>query len=185
MLDSKGSIIQFATIILVIYTFISIVPNLSNNLENYSKSEGSLRKASIHESEYTGRYFTKKVRTTLILRLDNGVNITLNDQYDAYWNIFLDRRSIGKKLTYYVRNNQINQHLDPVQIELDDRIIYDPSQARVGDYFLILMTIAGVIYSSNKYFASGKWKKIRYKSTSKTTHQVLTRLAAMGVLVLY
>jgi hypothetical protein len=142
------------TIVLVICIPIFILPNLSNNLKNYTKGEGTLINARIHEREYTGRYFTKKVETTLILNLNNNVSIVLNDQYNDYWSTFLDRRSIGKKLTYYLGNNKVNKHLNPVQIVLDDKIVYDPSQNRTWEYILVLITVGCVIYSSKKYYTS-------------------------------
>ncbi len=140
------------TIVSVICTSIYIIPNLTTNLKNYDKGTGVLVDTRINEREYTGKYFQKKVERTLILNLDNGMELKLSRQYGKFWDELQAKESIGKTVTYYLGNN-ITCGSNPVQIELDNKIIYDPSENRIWAYLLVFMTIGCIIYSGKKLYA--------------------------------
>lgn len=143
--------IHLMTIVLVICTPLYIIPNLTTNLKNYNKGKGVLTNARINEREYTGRYFLKRIERTLVLNLDNGMELKLSGQYSKFWDELQDQKSIGKTITYYLGNNT-TYGFNPVQIELDNKIIYDPSENMIWAYILVVMTIGCMIYSGKKLY---------------------------------
>lgn len=139
--------------VLLICTPLYIIPNLSRNLDNYRKGEGILANSRIEEREYY-RKFKKKIERTLILTLDNGT-LRLSTQYGQYWNQLTDKGTIGKKVTYYLGNN-ITEGSNPVQLEIDGQIIYDPSAEMVWGYVLLIMTMLLSLYTGRKAYLAFK-----------------------------
>lgn len=151
MFNSREFGIHLMTLVLVICTPIYVIPNLSTNLSNYIKDEGVLKDTRIDEREYTGKFFQKRVERTLILNLENGKEIRLSRQYSKYWKELQYKESIGKIITYYLANNT-TWGSNPVQIELESKVIYNPSQNRMWAYLLVFMTVGCMIYSGKKLY---------------------------------
>ena len=143
--------IHFMTFVYVFCTSLFVIPNLTTNLKKYNKGMGILINSRIYEREYIGKYFQKKNEKTLVLNLDNGMELKLSGKYSKFWDEFQDKESIGKTITYYLGNN-ITYGSNPIQIELDNKIIYTPNENRIWAYLSIIMTIGFMIYSGKKIY---------------------------------
>jgi hypothetical protein len=125
-----------------------VVPNLSTNIKNYESEIKILESTRIDEREYS-KNFQKKIERTLILKMTDETEIRLSNQYGEYWKTIQKEENIGKKIKYYLGNNT-SYGSNPVQLEIENKIIYDPSESVKWGYFLLLMAIGMVIYSGNK-----------------------------------
>lgn len=158
MSNSRDYRIHILTIVLVICTPLYILPNLSTDLKNYYRGQAVLKQTRINEREYTGRLFDKRVERTLILDLDDGTELRLSGQYYEYWGELQDKESIGKIVTYYLGNNTAYGS-NPVQIELNNKIIYDTTESIKWGYLIVLATIACMMYSGFLIYKSVKSKQ--------------------------
>jgi hypothetical protein len=141
---------HFMTIILLIMVPFFVIPNLSTNLKNYKKETNIIIGTRINIREYTGKYFQKKTEKTLVIILKDSSEIKLSDvEYHKYWDIIEAKNNIGKKITFYSGNNTAERN-NPVQIEIDNKIIYDPSESVKWGYIIVFMTIGMTIYSGIK-----------------------------------
>jgi hypothetical protein len=140
---------HFMTVVLLFTVPFFVVPNLSSNLKNYESEIKTLKSTRIFEEEYTGKNLRKKVERTLILEMTDGTEIRLSTEYGEYWNELQSEHNIGKQIKYYLGNN-IEYGINPVQLEVENKIIYDPSHGVKWGYILVLMTIGMAIYSRIK-----------------------------------
>lgn len=150
--------LHLMTIALLLTVPFFVVPNLSTNIKNYESETKILESTKIDEREYTGKYFQKKVERTLILNMSDGTEIRLSDQYGEYWVELQNQQNIGKSVKYYLGNNT-SYGSNPVQLEVENKIIYNPAKNVKWAYVLVLMTIGMTIYSGIKlrnYFRKEK-----------------------------
>lgn len=66
-----------------------------------------------------------------------------------YWRDIEAEKNIGKIITFYSGNNTA-ERTNPVQLEIDNEVIYDPSEHVKWGYAMVFMTIGMVIYSGKK-----------------------------------
>ena len=117
------------SIVLFIFALFYTVPNLSTNLDNYQCETKILESTSIGIKEKTSRGFGTRTEKTLILTMTDGTEIRLNDQYQKHWSLLQEDIIIGKNITYYLGNNT-NYGSNPVQLEIENFIVYNTSEGR-------------------------------------------------------
>lgn len=151
--------IHVLTIICVVVMFSAIIPKLMTDLDKCIKDDSIITNISIQKNSYsTFSKFSQKKRTveTILLYLHNGLVLALNPPNNKS-NIFRDKQSIGKRITYYYTSKNITMHgIDPVQLKMDNKIIYDQKTLTFIDYSLILMTVSLMYFSGKKLIAKIK-----------------------------
>ena len=140
--------LHFFTVMLIIMVPLFVVPNLSTDLKNYQRETNVLKDTRIDVREYRGKYFQKKVEKTLVILLQDESEIHLSNSQSC-WKEIQNKNNVGKKITFYSGNNTADR-MNPVQLEIEDKVIYDPSENAKWGYFLVLMTVGLAIYSGNK-----------------------------------
>jgi hypothetical protein len=142
------------SIVLFIFALFYTVPNLSTNIDNYQRETKILESTTIGLKEKTGRGFGPRIEKTLILTMTDGTEIRLNDQYQKHWNLLQEDIIIGKNITYYLGNNT-KSGSNPVQLEIENFIVYNTSEGRIWAFGFFLLTLAATVYSVfgiRKYF---------------------------------
>lgn len=140
--------IHFLTIMLVIMVPLFVVPNLSTNLDNYEKENNIIKDTRIDTREYRGKYFQKKIEKTLVIILNDESEIYLSNGQNC-WEEIQSKDNVGKRITFYSGNNT-SERMNPVQLEIEGKIIYDPTENVKWGCFLVIMTIGLAIYSGSK-----------------------------------
>ena len=141
---------HFFTVMFVIIVPICVVPNLSTNLKNYKKETNEIIGTRIDVREYTGKYFEKKTEKTLVIILKDSSELKLNGiENHKYWKDIEAEKNIGEKITFYSGNNTA-ERMNPIQLEINNEVIYDPSEHVIWGYVLVIMTIGMAIYSGKK-----------------------------------
>jgi hypothetical protein len=140
--------IYFLTVVLIICSFIYIIPNLSTDTSDYGYETKELENTRIDKREYY-RKLRKRTEYTLVLRMTDGTEWYISDQYSDYWDKLKSAKNIGKKYKLYTGNNTSHYH-NPVQIEIEGKVVYDLKERLKWSYLLILMTIGLSVYSFTK-----------------------------------
>lgn len=150
MTNYREYVMHFFTVILLILVPICVVPNLSTSLKNYKKETNEIIGTRIDVREYTGKYFEKKTEETLVIILKDSSELKLSSiENHKYWRDIEAEKNIGKIITFYSGNNTA-ERTNPVQLEIDNEVIYDPSEHVKWGYAMVFMTIGMVIYSGKK-----------------------------------
>jgi hypothetical protein len=71
-----------------------------------------------------------------------------DSEYLKYFEELKNNQNIGKSIKYYSRNN--GETMNPSQVEIDGKIIYDLKERMKSKYILILLTIGFLTYSLYK-----------------------------------
>ena len=139
--------VYFLNIALLIVIPIYILPNLSSDLKNYKSERKILQTTRIDQREYT-RKFRKRIEESLILIMTDGKEIKLTTHEES-WNEIQDKKYIGKEVKYYLAKHR-ESGTNPIQLEIENKIIFDYSENVKWNYILIVFTIGLTIYSSIK-----------------------------------
>ena len=139
--------LYFLNIMLLIVIPISVIPNLSDDLKNYKSKTKILQSTRIDEKEYI-KNFTKRVRKTFVLKMTDGTEVKLTT-HKKCWKEIQSEKNLGKKVKYYLAKHR-SSGMNPIQLEIENKIIYDPSEIAKWNYIIILLTIALTIYSAIK-----------------------------------
>lgn len=136
---------HFMTIFLVLGTSFFIIPNLSTNTKDYNSKTKIIESSRIDEEERIGKGF----EYTLVLVMSDKTELKFSDsEYLKYFEELKNNQNIGKSIKYYSRNN--GETMNPSQVEIDGKIIYDLKERMKSKYILILLTIGFLTYSLYK-----------------------------------
>lgn len=122
-------------------SFAFVIPNLSTDVSNFESETKVLVGTNIEEK--VGR---RGKRDELVLLLSDGSQLYLSEQYSDHWSTFQDDRSIGKTLKFYHGKNISHGH-NPVQIEMDGKLIYSPAETNIYKYIILSITLGFTIWS--------------------------------------
>lgn len=144
---------------LIIYSILFIIPDISKNIWDY-KSEAKILKNTAIENKAEiniNRIPRNGYTNTLVLTMTDNTEWYISNQYSDYWKKLENPSNVGKNIKWYwLSNNNYN----PVQIEIDNKIIYDlNTHLKWGYIFLIitlLLTISSVIKLRSEYFTNIK-----------------------------
>ena len=96
---------------------------------------------------------------TLVLTMSDGTIISSSEDYDQFWPRMQEKKNIGKVIKYYSGINT-SKDWNPLQIEIDNKIIYNKNANLKYVIIFIAMTIASTIFSV--------YRLIRYINLKKT-----------------
>jgi hypothetical protein len=140
---------HFMTIVLVLGTFFFVIPNLSTDTKDYNSKTKIIESFRIDEKERTTKGFQKRIEYTLVLVMSDKTELEFSDsEYSKYFEKLSSNENIGKKIKYYSRNN--GETMNPGQVEIDGKVIYDLKERMESKYLLILLTIGFSTYSLYK-----------------------------------
>ena len=70
-------------------------------------------------------------------------------EYSDFFDEIQNVKNIGKKIKWYLENGVAN-NMNPIQVEIDNKIIYDVHEAMKWKYLLIILTLCLSLYSGYK-----------------------------------
>jgi hypothetical protein len=124
-----------------------IIPNLSNDLSDYTKN-GEIYKSSKIEVTETKKLLSTKKKYTLVLTMENGSEWVFDSQFSDYWEKLKDTNNIGKKYTFY-SGTLVGSN--PSQVEIENKIVYNLRTLDKYKYFMLLLTLVGTVISLIDY----------------------------------
>lgn len=133
------------SIVIFIVALIYVVPNLSTNSDDYQHETKILESTRIDREEVT-RKFVTRIEKTLVLSMTDGTEIRLSDQYIKHWSLLQEEIMIGKKITYYLGNNT-RYGSNPVQLEIDNFVVYTPAEGSKWRYAFVLLVCGAMVYT--------------------------------------
>ena len=149
MSNYKEYIFHFMTILMIILCVFCIVPNLSTDIKNYKEDNNIIASTRIDEREYRDRNFNKRVEHTLVILMTDNTEVKLSaSEYSDFFDEIQNSDSLFKKITYF--ENGVANNMNPIQVEIDNKIIYDVHEAMKWKYLLIILTLCLSLYSGYK-----------------------------------
>ena len=124
-----------------------VIPNLSNNLSDYTKDTKIFKSSRIDTEERKKGFSTIEIET-LILTMQDGTEWEFAEQYSEYWNELSDTSNVGKRYTFYSGNIV---GLNPSQVEIENKVVFNLKTLHTSKYIILLITLGGVIISLIDY----------------------------------
>lgn len=141
---------HFFTIVMIFLSIFFVIPNLSSDLKNYKSDIKTIESSRIDEREYTGKYGNKKIEHTLVIIMTDQTELKFSaSEYSKFFEELQNKKNIGKNIKYY-HGNYTAENMNPMQVEIENKIIYEPSESAKSKYFLLLLTLGLSFYSGNK-----------------------------------
>jgi len=146
-----------ATLFCLFFSIFSIVPNLKYQLSDFDKTTKILKSTDYESYKYnskkwknrgSGAGFRSETREntgyTLVLTMtDNSKYEIGNDKAKYFTKI---TKNEGKDFIIYTESN----NKTPMQLEIDNKVIYDIHDTNLFSYFILAMTLGLTIYSGLK-----------------------------------
>jgi hypothetical protein len=127
-----------------------VIPNLSSDLKNYRSDIKTIESSRIDEREYSGRYGNKRIEHTLVIIMTDQTELKFSaSEYSKYFEKLQNGKNIGKNIKYYL-GNYTAENMNPIQVEIENKIIYDSSESAKSKYLLLLLTLGFSFYSGYK-----------------------------------
>jgi hypothetical protein len=137
----------FFNIVIIVCSFVFILPNLSTDLSKYSYEVAQLKDTKLHPEKWT-EGFKEKQETTLFLITDKN-QWEISSEHSGSWEKLQEKDNIGKQIKLYCRNNTSNKYINPNQIEIDNKIIYSISEDMTWSYIFLGIVLFFTIYNIN------------------------------------
>ena len=138
------------TIILILCSIFLVIPNLSTNLSDYKKDTDILLKTST-KTDMKGHRFRNGIHRVLILEMESHKKwFVSNEKYLKFWTEIQSPNNIGKRFTFYSGNHITERH-NPIRLEIENKVIYDSSEDKLPEYFILIITICATFFSVKKY----------------------------------
>lgn len=141
---------HFFTIVLIFLCIFFVIPNLSSDLKNYNSDIKTIESSRIDEREYTGKYGDKRIEHTLVIVMTDQTELEFSaSEYSKFFEELQSEKNIGKNIKYYLANYTAD-NMNPIQVEIENKIIYDTSESAKSKYFFLLLTLGFSLYSGHK-----------------------------------
>lgn len=137
--------IHMLTAALLLCTPTFILPNLSTDLSNYVKLQKVFSYAFIIETEYRNIFSKDKIEQDFLMVMTDSTRWYVASGDKKYWPDILNPDNANKNVTMYISNNSEKNF--PVQLEINDKIIFGVNEQMPAKYFLLFITIGLSIYS--------------------------------------
>jgi hypothetical protein len=138
------------SILMIILSILFVIPNLSTNLKNYKEENKIIANSRIDETEHIGKFNQKRIEHTLVIVMTDQTELKFSaSEYSKFFNELQNEKKIGKKIKYYL-SNIIIVNKNPIQVEIDNKLIYNARESMKSKYLFLLLTIAFSIYSVYK-----------------------------------
>ncbi len=147
------------TVVLVFCLSYYAIPNLvatTNELEFATKT---LKSTELKIERNYSRSLPQSHIKTLILTMTDGTEIKSGEDYEEYWPKLQAKQNLGKVVKYYTGINT-SKDWNPLQIEIDNKVIYNKNANLKYVILFIAMTFASVIFSI--------YRLLRYINLKKT-----------------
>ena len=145
---------HFMSILMIVLSIFFVIPNLSTDLKNYKEENKIIASSRIDEREYRSKYGEKRIEHTLVIVMTDQTELKFSaSEYSKFFEELQNENNIGRKIRYYL-TNYIAENRNPIQVEIDNKIIYDVHERMKIKYFFLLLTLCFSIYSGyklNKY----------------------------------
>ncbi|MBS7787639.1 hypothetical protein KIH23_10050 [Flavobacterium sp. CYK-55] len=145
--ETKRRMFRIVTVFLVISSIIFIIPNLSNDLDDYTKSVEFFESSKFNTIKRE-KGFTTLEDVELVITMQNGRKWTFTEQYDKYWEELGNPKNVGKKFTIYTKGFV---DTNPSQVEIENEIVYNLQTSMPSKYLLLLLTAIFVVISVKDY----------------------------------
>ncbi len=156
---------HFFTMVAIFISIFFVIPNLSSNKENYKSDSKTMQSSRIDEREYTGKYGNKKIEHTLVIVMTDQTELKFSaSAYSKYFEELQKENNIGKEIKYYQGNNT-KKNINPIQVEIDNEIVYNTNENAKSKYLILLLTLGLLIYSGYKLKKYLKTKNINKKNS--------------------
>ena len=138
------------SILMIVLSIFFVIPNLSTDLKNYKEENKIIASSRIDEREYKGKFNQKRVEHTLVIVMTDQTELKFSaSEYSKFFEELQNEKNIGKKIKYYL-SNYIAENNNPIQVEIDNKLIYDLSERMKTKYLFLLLTLVFSTYSGNK-----------------------------------
>ena len=147
--------IYLATLILVFTSAVYIIPDLKINLNSYTMETKILQSTDYKTYKSTYRKWYKNPRRfedkeqtnyTLILTMTDGSQYSIESDKASEFQALSDPKSIGKTFKLYTDKNN-----KPVQIEIDNQLIYGLQETNESNYLILAFTLGMILYSIARF----------------------------------
>lgn len=120
----------FISIFLSYYCFTLFIPNLFKTIDDFELHESKIESVKIDNR-------------SLIIVLIDGTEWTLSEKHSRYWPIISDNGNLGKSIKLWFDDTKKSS--EPIQIMLNDKIIYLFKKDNKTDVLFIFLTLALLI----------------------------------------
>ena len=147
--------IYLATLILVFTSAVYIIPDLKINLNSYTMETKILQSTDYKTYKSTYRKWYKNPRRfedkeqtnyTLILTMTDGSQYSIESDKASEFPALSDPKSTGKTFKLYTDKNN-----KPVQIEIDNQLIYGLQETNESNYLILAFTLGMILYSIARF----------------------------------
>ena len=148
--------------LLLVVVIIKVIPDLSKGIKSYNKTTKTLHscrfieKVSYHRSH-------KRIRKTLVLTMTDNTEWYVKGVNKKSWDELQQPKYIGKNFKLYFLH-EIKKVNYPVQIEIENKVIYDLNDSKFYEYMLLLLLLVMILYSLRTFNRSKIIKPYRVEN---------------------
>ena len=142
---------HFMSILMIVLSIFFVIPNLSTEINNYKEENKVIANSRIDEREYKGKFNQKRVQHTLVIVMTDQTELKFSaSEYSKFFEELQNEKNNGKSIKYQL-SNYIAENNNPMQVEIDNELIYDLSERMKTKYLFLLITLAISTYSGYKF----------------------------------
>lgn len=134
------------TLVLIFCVSFFTIPNLLAKKSNLKFETKILKSTELKIERNYGRSLPKSHIKTLVLTMSDGTKISSGEDYEDFWPKLQAKRNIGKVVKYYLGINT-SKESNPLQIEIDNKVIYEKNANLKYVIAFIAMTFAATLFS--------------------------------------
>jgi hypothetical protein len=139
----------FLTLMLVVVSITSVIPNLSTEEKKYDKELKIIDSIRVSEREYENKYSQKRIEYTLVITTTDKNEFYLSKSNLENWDSLTSVNLKGKKIEVLLRNTDNRTgNLNPMSVIIDGKTIMSQKENVKDNYIIVGLTILCVLYSS-------------------------------------
>ena len=159
---SRNFFLYLITGLLLVLVVLIVIPDLSKGIKSYNKTTKTLESSRFIE-KVSYHHLHKRIRRILILTMTDNTEWYVTEVNRKSWNELQQTKYIGKNFSLYF-SHEIRNVNYPVQIEIENKIIYDLNDSKFYDYMLMLLVLVMILSSFRSYNQSKIIKPYRVES---------------------
>ena len=146
---SRNFFMYLITVLFLILAVVVVVPDLSKGIKSYNKTTKTLESSRFIE-KISYRRLHKRIKRTLVLTMTDNTEWYVGEVNRKSWDELQQAKYIGKNFSLYF-SHEIRNVNYPVQIEIENKIIYDLNDSKFYDYMLLLLVLVMILSSLRSY----------------------------------
>ena len=158
----RSYFMYLTTSLLLVFVIIVVIPDLSKGIKSYNKTTKTLESSKFIEKISYHRLH-KKIRRTLVLTMTDNTEWYVKEVNKKSWEELQQTKYIGKNFNLYFLH-EIRKVNYPVQIEIENKIIYDLNDTKFNEYILLVLVLVMILFSLRLYNKSKIIKPYRVES---------------------